>query len=148
MPVRSLPNSTGDSTLSQTITVPDSSTHPMLSFMYQLGGVSPGSGSSFGVAVNDGIMTTALSTETTSTGWTHRWFDLQPWAGQTVKLIFTLHQVAGEQPPWACLDEVTVGSAHPDAWVSQSGPPSSPRTEVVYTITYGNRGGVTPATDK
>jgi uncharacterized repeat protein (TIGR01451 family) len=138
-----LAQETGDSTLSQRLTVPGGSTHPMLSFMYELGGVSPDSGSSLGVSVNDGTITTTLSTETYNTGWTHRWLDLQPWAGQTVTLTFTLHQVAGQQPPWACLDEVTVGSAYPDTWVSQSGlGAASPGQKIVDVITHGNRGGV------
>jgi len=115
----------------------------MLSFLYQLSGVSPNSGSSFGVTVSDGTVTTTLSAETTNTGWTHRWFDLQPWAGQTVTVTFTLHQVAGDQPPWACLDEVTVGSAYPDLWVHQSDLSTAPPgRQIVDAVTYGNRGGV------
>jgi hypothetical protein len=84
-----LAQETGDSTLSQTITVPDGSTHPMLSLMYELGGVSPGSGNSFDVAVDNGSTATTLPSEVTSTGWAHRWLDLQPWAGQAVTLTFT-----------------------------------------------------------
>ena len=134
---------TGDSTLSQTITVPVGSAHPLLSFMYELGGASLIAGSSFDVAINDGIVTTTLSTETDNAGWTHRWFDLQSWAGQTVTLTFTLHQVAGQQSSWACLDEVTVGSAHPDTWVNHSGLGTvAPGQQIVDVIGYGNRGGV------
>jgi uncharacterized repeat protein (TIGR01451 family) len=138
-----LAQQTGDSTLSETITVPPATAHPVLSFVYRLGGVSTNGTSSFGVAVDNGIVTTPLASEYAVTDWAHKWFDLQPWAGQTVTLTFTLHQVAGEQPAWAYLDEVTVGSAHPDVWVSQSGPPAAaPTQKVVYNVAYGNRGGV------
>jgi hypothetical protein len=51
--------------------------------------------------------------------------------------------VAGQPPPWACLDEVTVGSAYPDAWVSQSGLGiAAPGQQIVDVISYGNWGGV------
>jgi uncharacterized repeat protein (TIGR01451 family) len=133
---------TGDSTLSQTINVPVSSTYPALSFL-QLLSIAPDSGSAFSVTVDNGSISTTLSSEYSSTDWTHRWFDLQSWAGQSVTLTFAMHQVADEYAPWACLDEVTVGSMYPDLWINKhsSNPNSRPGDQVAFTLTYGNRGG-------
>jgi len=83
-----------------------------------------------------------LSTTTNTDVWTHRWFDLPPWAGQAITLTFNLHQTAGDPIRWVYLDEVTLGSAYPDLWVSKDGPIARPAGEqVIYAITYGNRGG-------
>jgi uncharacterized repeat protein (TIGR01451 family) len=83
-----------------------------------------------------------LSTTSNTDAWTHRWFDLTPWAGQAITLTFTVHEVADQPDIWAYLDEVTLGSAHPDLWISKSGPSVAPPGEpVVYTIVYGNQGG-------
>lgn len=133
---------TGDSILSQPINVPVSSTYPALSFL-QLLSIAPDSGSAFSVTIDNGSISTTLSSEYSSTDWTHRWFDLQPWAGQSVTLTFAMHQVAGEYAPWACLDEVTVGSMYPDLWINKHSntPNSRPGDPVAFTLTYGNRGG-------
>jgi len=133
----------GDSTLAQIVTIPITISTPTLSFLYQLGGVFATSGSWFSVQVDNGITATTLfSTTSTTNDWTHRWFDLTPWAGQAITLTFNLHQMAGDPVRWVYLDEVTLGSAYPDLWVSKGGPITArPGEQVVYTIAYGNRGG-------
>ncbi len=135
--------------------------------------------------------------------WTHAWFDLSPWAGQTVSVTFgvidsisgvarsalsqvitltetisnptlsflyrlekkdvpgsesfkviidpatapltefTLHSDSTNQIG-TYLDEVTVGSAYPDVWVSKSSLPTAafPGEQLAFTLTYGNQGGV------
>jgi hypothetical protein len=75
--------------------------------------------------------------------WKHQWADLTPWAGRSVTIRFKVSEAAGGARAWAYIDEVSVGSAHPDTWVRLSGPRSAPPgQQVVQSITYGNRGGV------
>jgi len=134
---------TGDSSIAQPLIVSTSMPSPTISFLYQFDGASPTSGSWFNVQVDNGITsTTFFSTTTNTDAWTHCWFDLTPWAGQAITLTFTVHQTAGRPYAWAYLDEVTLGSAYPDLWVSKSGEMAAlPGEQVVYTIAYGNRGG-------
>jgi len=133
---------TCDFSITQAITVPITMSTPTLSFLYQLNGASPTSGSWFNVQVDNGITATTLfSTTANIDAWTHRWFGLTTWAGQAITLTFNLHQTAGYPYAWAYLDEVTLGSAYPDLWVSKSSPDARPGEQVIYAITYGNRGG-------
>ncbi len=135
---------TGDSTIAQVVSVPVTMSTPILSFFYQLGGASAAGGTYFNVRVDNGITPTLLFSTTSNTNiWTHRWFDLTPWAGQTITLTFNVHNEAGIPCTWAYLDEVTIGSAYPDLWISKSGAPAAalPGEPVVYTIAYGNQGG-------
>ena len=134
---------TSDSIIAQAVGMPITMPDPTLSFFYQLGGASATSGSWFRVQVSSSITATTLFSTTSSIGWAHRWFDFTPWAGQTVTMTFGVHQTAGQPRTWAYLDEVTLGSAYPDLWVSKDGLPMAalPEEQVVYTIAYGNRGG-------
>lgn len=134
----------GDAILSQEVTVPPASANPGLSLLYRLGGAFGATGNSFGVTVGSGTDTTTLiATDADTHDWTHRWFDLRNWAGQAVRVTFILHQAAGAGPAWAALDDISIGSTHPNIWVSQSGPAAAtPGQQFVQTIDYGNRGGV------
>jgi uncharacterized repeat protein (TIGR01451 family) len=134
---------TCDFSITQAITVPITMSTPTLSFLYQLKGASPTSGSWFNVQVDNGITATTLfSTTASADDWTHHWFDLTTWAGQAITLTFNLHQTAGDPIRWVYLDEVTLGSAYPDLWVSKGGSITArPGEQAVYTISYGNRGG-------
>ncbi len=137
-----LAEQSGDSTITQVITVPVAISTPALSFLYQLGGTSQANGGKLYMQANSGITTTTIfSTATNADSWTHRWFDLSQWTGQTVTLTFSVHQVAGQPRVWAYLDEVSLGSAYPDVWVSKAGPDSLSGGPAIYHISYGNRGG-------
>ncbi len=129
---------TGDSRLEQTVTIPADQAGSTLAFVYRLNGAT--AANKLTVQVVDGTSpTTLLSTGTDTSGWTHRWFDLAPWAGKTVTLAFTLHQTAGEPATWADLDEVTVGSGvFADLYASQSPQMVEPGEQITCTITYGN----------
>ncbi len=143
-----IPNeATGDSWIRQTVSIPAEMFAPTLSFLYQLEGASPTSGSSLDVLVDDGSNTTAVFTSTSGTlGWAHQWVDLGAWSGQTVDLIFSIHQTADRLCTWGYLDEISLGSSYPDLAISKSGPwKVLPGETVVYTIVYENRGGVTAA---
>lgn len=138
---------TGNATLSQTVTVPVTMTTATLSFLYKLGATAPAGDRWLSVTANDGINTTTIfSTTNPVADWTHRWFGPLPWAGKTVTLSFNLHETAGRPCAWAYLDDVSLGSAYPDLWLSLAGPPSTaPGATLIYTMTYGNRGGATAA---
>ena len=139
---RVVPEKTGDSTIAQAVSLPITLSNPTLSFLYQLNGASLADSTWFSIQVDNGITaTTLLSTTTNTDDWMHRWFDLTPWASQTVTLTFNVHETANRPYAWAYLDEVTLGSAYPDLWVSKSGPATArPGEQAVYTISYGNRG--------
>jgi uncharacterized repeat protein (TIGR01451 family) len=135
---------TGNSSLSQQVTLPITMTQPTLSFLYRLGGASTANHTWLDVQVQQGITVTTLVSITTETSgvWTHRWFDLSTWAGKTVTLTFNVHETEGQPPAYAVLDEVTIGAARPDLWVrkSASAPTALPGETVNFTLTYGNRG--------
>ena len=130
----------GESTLSQVFSIPDTLTTPTLSFFYQLDGASAATGGGFSVLVDNGLTTTLLSASENTSGWTHAWFDLSPWLSQTITLTFNVHEVEDHPYTWAYLDEVTIGSAHPDVWVSAHGAPAAmPGDTVALQLSYGNR---------
>ncbi|HTP07693.1 MAG TPA: fibronectin type III domain-containing protein [Anaerolineae bacterium] len=97
----------------------------------------------FAVTVNDGITDTVVFVAAlNASDWTHQWFDFSAWKGQTITVTFSLHQNAAGQPAWAYLDEVSLGSGHPDVWVQLANPPiARPGSTVVYQLNYGNQGG-------
>jgi TolB protein len=128
---------------SQTLTVPVSMNAPTLSFFYRLFEWYDNDSNNFEVSVNDGASTTSLlSTSKRTNDWQHAWFDLSPWAGQAITITFTARQAANQAYLWAYLDDITVGSAHTDVWVNAHAglPAVLPGEQLVYEITYGNRG--------
>jgi uncharacterized repeat protein (TIGR01451 family) len=133
----------GNSTVAQAIAVPVTMSTPIFSFLYQLGGTSPGSGSRFDVQISSGVAITTLTSMSSNTeGWTHYWADLSPWVGQNVTLTLSTHQASGSPRAWAYLDEVTIGAGRPDLWVSKRALASTamPGDQVAFAIAYGNRG--------
>ncbi len=133
---------TGDSYIAQAVSVPVTPSTPVLSFLYQLGGTSAANNTWFSVQVDNGLSATTLFSSTDNTGgWTHRWFDMSPWASQTVTLTFNVHETAGRPVAWAYLDEVTVGPAYPDLWVHKNPVAALPGQQAILTLAYGNRGG-------
>lgn len=131
-----------DSVMRQEITVPLTITAPTLSFVSRLGGVFPQNESGFSLIIDDGSTQTDLQVfHDSSPVWNHTWADLTPWVGQTISVTFALHQVVGEPLTWMHLDEVSIGSAHPDVWVDVSNMNGAPGQQKMQRITYGNRGG-------
>lgn len=112
--------------------------------MVNLGGWSTSARSGLVIQLTDSTSTTELLSSTeASASWQHAWFDLTPWLSQTITLTFKVHQTEGYYPLWAILDEVTIGSAHPDVWVSISGGRAAmPGQQVALQLTYGNRSPV------
>jgi len=134
----------GNSELAQTVAIPAEAVNATLSFLYRLEGSPEPDVNWFEVQVQQGATATTLFSTAASVGaWSHRWFDLTPWAGNTISLHFNVHQTAGRLPVWAYIDEVSLGSAYPDTWVRKQGPASVlPASPLTYTLQYGNRGGV------
>ena len=132
----------GEAMLSQLVQIPAAASAPTLSFLHSFGTEFP-SNSRLEVLIDNGISpTTVFSTTTGTETWAHQWVDLAPWAGQGVTLRFKVIEAAGGGRAWGYIDEVTVGSAHPDTWVSHSGRRAAPPgQQIVQTILYGNRGG-------
>jgi len=139
---------TGDSTIAQAIALPGAMHYPTLSFLYRLGVAAPGDSGWLEATVSNGIASTQVfSTSASTPGWAHAWADMSPWAGQTITLTFNVHNEAGAPATWAYLDEVSLGSAYPNLWVSKTSSTVPPGGGPVrYTLTYGNLGGV-PAQD-
>ena len=133
----------GNSILSQAVTIPLTMTAPTLSFLYQTRGQFAPGASSFRVAVDEGVTSTTLfSTTTTATTWSHRWLDLAPWAGKGITVTFEAHQVAGLSSSAAYLDEVSLGSVYPDLWLRAQPAQGNPGQPLTLTISLGNRGPI------
>ncbi len=131
------------SSISQVVTIPVTMTHPVLSFLETMN-ISPVDyEGNFNLSVQENITHTTVYTITPCQSWEQRWFDLSAWSGKTITLTFTLAQVDPEMT--VDLDEITLGSAHPDTWVSLSPTQfeSQPGTLITYTLTYGNHGAFT-----
>ncbi len=133
----------GDAAMTQAVQVPVATLAPTLSFAYRFGGQTS-SGNRFEVAVVEGAAATVVFSIFDGSGrWANQWVDLTPWAGRSVTLRFEVIETAGGSPAWAYIDEVTVGSAHPDIWVGQPAWQAAPAGRTFEAaVTYGNRGGV------
>jgi hypothetical protein len=144
---RSLPATTSSiASLSQQVTIPVNMPAPTLSFMAQRPGDVPDDASSFELLVSGGVTTTAVPLVSGASDWSHYWVDMSPWAGQTVTINFQLTQTSGDPRVQAAIDDVTLGSAYPDAWVSGNGPGVAlPGETVIYHIEYGNHGRIATA---
>lgn len=144
---RSLPaDSSSVASLSQTVTIPADMAAPTLAFMAKRPGDVPNNDSGLDLLVHDGVTETAVPLPNGSADWTHYWADMSPWAGQTVTVTFRMTQVEGDPRVQTALDDVTLGSAYPDAWVRGIGPGwALPGETVTFQIQYGNQSGVTAA---
>ena len=127
--------------ISTTVTIPSAMENPLLSFLYDLSGM--GGGESFRVSVVDGAQETVVFHTAQAAGWQHARADLSPWIGRTVTLDVTLQEVAGTLQSVAIVDEVTVGRAYPDTWVTLTavGHARNGR-RTVYDVAFGNQGAV------
>jgi uncharacterized repeat protein (TIGR01451 family) len=131
-------------TLSQSLTIPIGMQSPVLSLFYNQRMWPPIGESGFRVSLSDGVTTTLLLSATGASPWVSTYADVQPWVGKQVTITLGLHQAIGDPYVGVFLDEVTLGSAYPDLWVSKNSLPTAalPGEPVRFTLTYGNRGGV------
>lgn len=128
----------------QFLTIPTTITNPTLSYLYKLGGGSAQDGKAIFIQVDDGLSSTTVFSETVNaSNWSHQWLDMSPWSGESVTVTLGLNVVNNKLPIWAFMDEVSLGSAYSDVWLQVNGAQvSSPGSPVVYTVEFGNRGGV------
>jgi Tol biopolymer transport system component len=136
-------SSGGASVLAQVVTIPAGMESPTLSFLYWADGLHPKNQSQFKVEVSDGNATSTLKTvSANSGGWTHAWSNMNAWQGRPLTITMRLDQSANQPCASVFLDEVTLGSAYPDLWISGGSTTAAmPGQPVHYTLTYGNRGG-------
>ena len=125
----------GDSRLSQTVAVPANMAHPTLSFLYASVGALK-------LTVGDAP---AVTLPPSPTGMRHAWLPLPDTAGEDVTIIFELTQLEGLPPMWATLDEVTLGAAHADVWLTAESSRGLPGGRAHHTLRAGNRGAVAAA---
>ncbi|MCA9873867.1 MAG: hypothetical protein KC441_09435, partial [Anaerolineales bacterium] len=127
--------------MSQVISIPADMETPLLSFFYSYNSLFVDEQNSFDILLDDGQVTRLLKQTQVVTGWQHQWFDLSPWKGQVVTLIFRLQQKQQTPNTWAFVDDVSLGTTHPDLWVSGSSTSGLPGEIIEHTLVYGNRGG-------
>ncbi len=132
----------GSRNIEQVVTLTPSLANPILSFLYQAGGLGPNGASEFVVQVSGlGGEDTLFSTRQSTAGWTHQWIDLSAWIGETITLTFELNQAANKPTAWVYLDEVSLGSTFNDVWVEIESVNGALGETVPIAISFGNRGG-------
>ena len=126
-------------TLAQVITIPADMPNPTVSLMYRTVRDIPGDDTQFEVRLTNGTMTTTHVLSPTAVVWEHAWFDASEWAGETVTLTLAAVQRAGDPLLRVDLDDVSLGSAAPDTWVTVAAPNAAmPSEGVNITLNYGN----------
>ncbi len=133
----------GESTLSQTITIPAEMTDRYLSFVYRMAGASPAlnTGLTINLSTDNETMVLAHIEENVS-DWTQVSLPLADWAGETITLTWDVPQPVLAIPVSVGLDDVTLGSAHPDVWLAPLPRQLAlPGETVSYQLVYGNQGG-------
>jgi uncharacterized repeat protein (TIGR01451 family) len=136
-----LAESAGEATLSQTVAIPAGMSHPALSFAYRAAAlevaVQPQSLSAAGAPAEQ---TPAAALPPSPAAMRRHRIDLSAYAGQTVTVRFRLPQAAGAPVPRAWLDDVALGAARADLWVTGDSTPGLPGETIIHTLQVGNRG--------
>lgn len=127
----------GEASLSQKVTIPADAAHPVLSFFYRFGAGSEAA-SRLEVTMGD---SPAVALPASPGEMRHYWIDLSGQSGEKT-LTFRLTQAADGQVAWAYLDDVSLGAAFGDVWVSARGASSLPGRSATHELLVGNRAGV------
>lgn len=98
------------STLSRSFTIPADLHAPTLAFITKFLSATDQRKGTFDVLVEDGVSTTNLASLAPTYEWQHVWFDLQPWAGQTVTVTLQVSGTVADWQAWAIVDEYVLGS--------------------------------------
>ncbi len=128
-------------TISRIVTVPADNAHTVLSFFYRFGGGATDA-TPLLAEVTGGSPGQAWALPPTSDEMKLAGLDLSGNAGQTVTVTFRLAQAAGEPLAGAAVDDVTLGAAHGDVWLTGVGGAALPGQSISHVLTVGNRGGV------
>jgi hypothetical protein len=105
----------GNSTLSQSIAIPDTDSPVYLSLLYQIVGLESEAGHDwFEILLIDGTtrhepLPPRAAWQPTQ-GWQHFLYDLSPWRGRTVLLILNVWQDSSQRPTLVFVDEISAGS--------------------------------------
>lgn len=134
------------SLLSQQMTVPVTITAPVLSFAYQIRHTRVTDDADFIVEVDDGSEPQLLTITVEADGrWHYAWANMSRWKGEAITISFRSTYTADQPMPQIFLDEVSLGTAHPDVWIAGSTTAAWPGETVTYRLSYGNQGGVSSA---
>lgn len=130
-----------DLSYSQSISLPVNITNTVISYVYQLTNSAANDGVGLFVEVTDSNNTTTIASHVVDDKWAHNWVNLNNWIGKRITVTFRLHLEAGLPLPQVYLDDLSVGSAHPDVWVTGTNNNAILGDNAMFIITYGNRGG-------
>ena len=126
----------GNTTLTQEISIPADMAHPTLSFFYTSVGALE-------LTIDSpGRTATAVTLSPSPAGMRHHWLPLDGLAGEEMTIRFALTQPANAPAVWATIDEVSLGAAHADVWVTAESTRGAPGQTVRHTLRLGNRGAV------
>jgi len=131
--------------ISQQVRVPSSMLAPTLSYMVRAADGSPGSSANLRVLIQATTQALPITTnKVTSADWRLNWIDMTPWLGQDVLITFELRQAVGDPPPLIYLDDISLGSAHPDLWVELAAESTAalPGDIVPIKLDYSNHGPI------
>lgn len=133
--------------VSQSIHIPDAMAQPVLAFNMRSEGQDSQVNARFAIQIDDGSETVKLYPQRHTTSWHQEWFDLSAWRGKTITLRFALEQALERPRMQVHLDQITLGSAHPDTAVTAHGAPASLLPGQMFTvqITAVNRSSVDAA---
>jgi hypothetical protein len=135
----------GAASIAQQVTIPATMPAPTLSYMVRPATGAAGTNSGLRVLIDQAAQAPANRTNKISAGgWSLNWIDMTPWLGQKVLITFEMIQDAGDPPQSYYLDDISLGSANPDLWVSAAVGPAAalPGEVVAIRMDYGNRGPV------
>lgn len=134
-------NNAGTYAFSTEITIPNSLSNPVLSFVYDLTGALESKGEQFTVTIDDGSSVETILTSSSPASWQHFWHDMSSWAGKTVTLTFAFVEAANTAVSHVAIDEVTLGTSYPDVWIANNNTEGAISERVTHTISFGNQGG-------
>ena len=100
----------GQGTLSQQITIPSDLHVPTLGLDYIYQTQDDLYNDTLSVGVDTGTTTTWLGILSPTASWSHNWFDLTPWQGQTITVSLMMSTTANDHFSWAYVDNISLGS--------------------------------------
>ncbi len=122
-----------DAFVSQSVNIPADMTNPVLSFLYKSSDAN-----AFEVEAGGTLRDLPAAAFDTA----HHWLDMSPYAGQTISVTFRLRQGANRPAAWAMLDDVSLGSAHPDVALSGWSGEALPGQTATLRLTAANPGAL------
>jgi hypothetical protein len=129
------PERSGTSRVQQTVSLPADSPQLTLGLFYRYRSEDAPGAEPLLINLETLTGTVPLATIATPTTDTHAWFDLGPWAGQTVTVSVELTAVANALRSSADLDDLVLGSAYTPALTGVSPQVLDPFTGGVATLT-------------